>query len=168
MEQPFGLVEDFVIKVDSSIEPTTERLAALVAAKLKILELLVGLARRQLALADGGELSDLVKLLAAKETVLSQLQALERQLDPFRQQDPESRRWLTPADRTRCQANAHRCDELLTEALRLEKQGEAVMLRRRDAAAAVLQSVSVAVDVQSAYAAPLPSSIPPLHVHCEG
>lgn len=154
--------------VEAAIDLTTERLAALVAAKLKILELLVGLAQRQLALVDDGEIADLVKLLAAKQTVLSQLQLLERQLDPFRPQDPEARRWPTADDRSRCQLAAHRCDELLTEALRLEKQGEAVMLRRRDAAAAVLQGVSDAALVQAAYAAPLSGSVSPLHVHCEG
>ena len=73
--------------------PIFAAVAALVTAKLKILELLVGLARKQLAIVEKGEISDLVKLLAAKQTVLSQLQTLERQLDPFRPQDPETRRW---------------------------------------------------------------------------
>jgi hypothetical protein len=139
-----------------------------VAAKLKILELLTQLARRQLALVEGGEITDLVKLLAAKETVLGQLQTLERQLDPFRNEDPETRHWPAAGDRVRCRADARRCDELLAEALRLEKQGEAVMLRRLDAAAAVLQGVSAAVEVQAAYAAPQIGSPLPQHVHCEG
>ncbi len=151
-----------------AIELSTERLAALVTAKLKILELLVGLARKQLAIVDTGEISDLVKLLAAKQTVLGQLQTLERQLDPFRPQDPETRRWNSAADRARCQADAHRCDELLAESLRLEKQGEAIMLRRRDAAASVLQGVNAAVEAQAAYAAPVSAAASSLHVHCEG
>jgi flagellar biosynthesis/type III secretory pathway chaperone len=147
---------------------STERLAALVTAKLKILELLVGLARKQLTIVETGEISDLVKLLAAKQTVLSQLQTLERQLDPFRLQDPEARRWNSASDRARCQADAHRCDELLAESLRLEKQGEAIMLRRRDAAASVLQGVNAAVEAQAAYDTPLAAAVSPLHVHCEG
>jgi hypothetical protein len=154
--------------VNEVAELNTDRLAALVAAKLKILELLTQLARRQLALVEGGEITDLVKLLAAKETVLGQLQTLERQLDPFRNEDPETRHWPAAGDRARCRADARRCDELLAEALRLEKQGEAVMLRRRDAAAAVLQGISVAVEVQAAYAAPQRRSPLPQHVHCEG
>ncbi len=149
-------------------EQTTARLAGLIGAKLKILELLDQLARRQLFLIEEGSIADLMKLLAAKQTVLGQLQTIERQLDPFRAEDPESRPWPTPADRLRCQEQAHRCDHLLTEAVRLEKQGEAKMLRRRDAAAAVLQGVSAAVDVQAAYAGGPASASLPFQLHCEG
>jgi flagellar biosynthesis/type III secretory pathway chaperone len=145
----------------------TTRLASLVAGKHKILELLVQLARRQLVLAQEGEIGDLMKLLAAKQTVLSQLQTLERELDPFRPQDPESRAWASPADRQRCQAQAHRCDELLAEAMRLERLGEAEMVRRRDAAASVLEGASDAAVAHSAYAAS-PVVASPLQFHCEG
>lgn len=147
---------------------STTRLANLVAGKHKILELLVQLARRQLALAHEGEIGDLMKLLAAKQTVLSQLQTLERELDPFRPQDPESRNWTSLADRQRCQAQAHRCDELLAEAMRLEQLGETEMIRRRDAAASVLQGASEAAVAQSAYAGAAPVVASPLQFHCEG
>ena len=102
----------------------TDLLAALVAAKLKILELLARLAHKQLALADRGETTDLLKLLAAKQTVLAQLNQIERQLDPFRAQDPETRVWRTAADRQRCQRDAERCDELLAETMRVEKRAK--------------------------------------------
>jgi flagellar biosynthesis/type III secretory pathway chaperone len=147
---------------------STTRLANLVAGKHKILELLVQLARRQLALAQEGEIGDLMKLLAAKQTVLGQLQTLERELDPFRPQDPEARAWALPADRQRCQAQANRCDELLAEAMRLEKLGEAEMVRRRDAAASVLQGAGEAAVAQSAYAGAAPVVSSPLQFHCEG
>jgi hypothetical protein len=160
------MAEDSVTAI-SSAPPDTKRLAGLVAAKLKILELLVQLARRQLFLAQEGEIADLMKLLAAKQTVLGQLQTIERELDPFRAQDPESRPWPTPGERLACQQQAERCDELLAEAMSLEKRGEAEMLRRRDSAAAVLQGVSAAVEVHAAYAGSSPTQLP-LHLHCEG
>jgi hypothetical protein len=77
--------------------PDTERLAALVAAKLQVVEILLRLARRQLELVEAGDAAVLLKLLAAKQTVLDQLQALERQLDPFREQDPETRSGSHPS-----------------------------------------------------------------------
>ena len=149
-------------------EHDTDLLAALVAAKLKILELLAQLAHKQLALADRGESTDLLKLLAAKQTVLAQLQHVERRLDPFRSQDPEARVWRSPADRQRCQERANRCDELLAETMRVEKQGEAAMIRRRDQAASVLAGAAAAADAQAAYAGP--ALVPPiaLQLHCEG
>jgi hypothetical protein len=145
----------------------TSRLAKLIVGKLKILELLVQLAGRQLSLVQEGEIGDLLKLLAAKQTVLGQLQTLERQLDPFRLQDPDGRQWATPEHRTRCQEHARRCDELVAEAMRLEQRSETQLVRRRDAAATVLQGVSAAVDVQAAYARPHVAATP-LHLHCEG
>ncbi|MEX2173557.1 MAG: hypothetical protein WD872_04290 [Pirellulaceae bacterium] len=146
----------------------TDRLAELVAVKLKIVELLAQLARRQIALVGDGQMADLLKLLSAKQTVLAQLQQVERQLDPFRTQNPETRTWRTPADRIRCQERARRCEELLAETMHLEKEGEAGMLRRRDSAAAVLHGVSAAADAHAAYAAPHDPSPALLHLHCEG
>lgn len=151
-------------------EPATDttRLAKLIVGKLKIMELLVQLAQRQLSLVQDGEMGDLLKLLAAKQTVLGQLQTLERQLDPYRTDDPDARRWATQEDRRQCQQHARRCDELVAEAMRLEKRSEAQLVCRRDAAAAALQGVSAAVDVQSAYAGSAAAAPLPLHLHCEG
>lgn len=146
----------------------TDRLAELVAVKLKIVELVVQLARRQLALVQGGDLTDLLKLLAAKQTVLAQLARIQRELDPFRAQEPETRAWRSPGDRLRCQEHARQCDDLLAEAMRLEKQGEAGMLARRDSAAALLSNVSAAVDAHSAYAGPPLARPAALQLHCEG
>ena len=45
---------------------STDRLAALISAKLQLVELLARLGRRQLELIEAGQMNDLVKLLAAK------------------------------------------------------------------------------------------------------
>jgi hypothetical protein len=131
----------------------TDRLAALIAAKLQVLEILVRLAQRQLALIAAGEMTALVKLLASKQTVMSQLQTLEQQLVPFRGEDPDARIWRSGAERAACQAQADRCNALLVEAMKLEQQAEEAMLRRRDVAAAALTAAQSATDARSAYAA---------------
>jgi flagellar biosynthesis/type III secretory pathway chaperone len=136
----------------------TSRLAALVSAKLQVLEILTRLSRRQLELIAGGQTPALLKLLTAKETVLAQLQALERQLDPFRAEDPEARRWNSPAARSACQREADRANALLTEAMALERQAEAAMLDRRDAAADAVSAVQVAADARTAYIKPQPAA----------
>jgi hypothetical protein len=145
----------------------TDRLMELIAAKQQVVELLVGLAQRQLDLAEQPEMAPLLKLLAAKQTVLDQLQRLERELDPYRTQDPDQRVWRNPADRQRCQAQADRCGLLLSQAMSLEKQGEAALLRRRQAAAAALEEAQSAADARTAYTAPEPAAIPTM-LHCEG
>lgn len=142
----------------TSAAPTTDtvRLAALVSAKLQVLEILATLSRRQIELIAAGDTPALLKLLTAKETVLAQLTALERQLDPFRSEDPERRTWRSPAERAACQHQADRANALLAEAMQLERQAEAAMIARRDAAALALSAAQVAADARTAYAAPLP------------
>jgi len=131
----------------------TDRLAALIAAKLQVLEILARLSRRQLAMIDGGEMTALVKLLTSKQTVMSQLQTLEQQLLAFRNDDPEARVWRSSEDRSACQAQADRCNALLAEALTLEKQAEEAMLRRRDMVAKALSAAQSATDARAAYSA---------------
>ena len=149
----------------STTRSNTDKLAALIAAKLRLVELLARLGRRQLELIDGGEMTDLVKLLAAKQTVLDELQAADRQLAPFRQEDPEHRVWRSPAERAACQAQADRCNALLSEAMDLERRAEAAMLQRRSAAAATLEEVHAVANAHAAYAH---SAFPATTLRAEG
>src|SRR2546423_9733698 len=103
----------------SSPQTNTERLAALVATKQQVLEILVQLSRRQLDLIAAGEMTTLLKLLAGKQTVMNQLQILEHELAPFRDEDPEQRIWSSAAERVACQVRAGQCNTLLTAAMEL-------------------------------------------------
>jgi hypothetical protein len=131
----------------------TNHLAFLVQRKLEILTLLVRLGKQQLALADGGDMGMLMKLLAAKQALLTQLQELERQLDPFRADDPEARTWASAAARAECQRQATECGWRLSEIIELEKQAERQMVLRRDSVAARLQGAHSAAEATSAYTA---------------
>ena len=121
-----------------------------------MLEILGQLSRRQLSLIDAGEMTTLLKLLAGKQTVMNQLQILEHELAPFRDEDPEQRVWASAADRAACQARAEQCNALLAEAMHLEKRAEASMVDRRQAVAAALAAVQTGADARAAY-----DSIPP-------
>jgi flagellar biosynthesis/type III secretory pathway chaperone len=136
----------------------TDQLMQLIARKRQVLELLVQLARRQREFIAAGDMTTLLKLLAAKPALIGQLQQTERQLDPYRADDPDRRAWRSPADRQACQQAAQRCAELLAELMQIERQDESEMVRRRDVAAEQLQGVHSAHAARSAYgAAPLPS-----------
>jgi hypothetical protein len=144
----------------------TEHLAALVDAKLQVLKILVRLSRRQIELIEAGEMGTLIKLLAAKQTVMTQLQKLEQDLAPFRADDPEKRVWRTPAKRAACQAQAECANALLAEALAMEQRAERAMLVRRESAAAELAAVQTASDARSAYATI--AAVPMGSMHVEG
>jgi hypothetical protein len=131
----------------------TNQLATLVQRKLEILTLLARLGQQQLALIDGGDMGLLMKLLSVKQALLSQLQEAERQLDPFRADDPDARTWASAEARAECQRQASECSQRLTEVMQWEKQAERQMVLRRDSAAARLQGVHTAAEATSAYTA---------------
>jgi flagellar biosynthesis/type III secretory pathway chaperone len=143
------------VEVEDLIE--TDVLADLIGKKLAILEQLRDLSRRQSDLIEDSDVQRLLSVLSAKQTLLNELQRLQRQLEPFRQQDPESRRWRSPQDRQRCRQLAERCEALLGEIMLVEKQSESEMVRRRDAAVARLEETHSSAEATRAYIGSTPT-----------
>lgn len=132
----------------------TDVLAQLMDRKHEVLEQLHRLAQRQLAVVgEGGHTSELLGVLAAKQGLLDQLHAVQRQLDPYRHQDPDARQWRTPRDRQRCAQVSGRCQSLLGEVIELERRSEAQLKVQRDKTAAQLKAVSTAAEARAAYTA---------------
>jgi hypothetical protein len=138
----------------TTVMPTldTDMLADLIRAKRTCLIQLRDMGRRQLELIDGGDMTTLLDLLAAKQRTLNQLQRVERALDPFRGQDPETRPWRSPDDRAACAEQLAQCEALLGEIVSQEKLSETQLVRRRDEAAARLQGAHLASHARGAYA----------------
>jgi flagellar biosynthesis/type III secretory pathway chaperone len=130
----------------------TEKLARLIAQKLQLLELLARLTHAQASLIEEGDMTRLLPVLGAKQKLIVQLQQLEGELNPFRNEDPDTRRWSSPANREACRQNAARCEALLAEIMQIERAGESEMIRRRDAVAEQLQTMHSAHDASAAYA----------------
>jgi flagellar biosynthesis/type III secretory pathway chaperone len=136
----------------------TDRLAELLEHKHVRLAQLRVLAGRQRELIAAGDMNELLALLSAKQTLIGELQSLERDLDPYRDQDPETRPWRSPSERARCQQLNDDSGRLLEELLSLERAAELDMQQRRDEAAARLQWLGAASQAHNAYtdqAAPL-------------
>ncbi len=129
----------------------TDLLAELIGKKLAVLEQLRDLSRRQSDLIADGDIQRLLSLLSVKQTLLAELQKIQKRLEPFRQQDPEARVWRSPADRQRCRQVVERCEALLGEIMLIERQSEAEMARRRDDAAARLQCTHSSAEATRAY-----------------
>jgi len=142
----------------------TERLTALVTTKQQVLEILVQLSRQQLALISAGDMTTLLKLLAGKQTVMNQLQIIERELAPFRDEDPDQRVWNSPSHRAACQARAQQCNTLLADAMELERQAESAMHERRNSTAAALTALQAGASAKAAYDSIPPTLLASLHV----
>ena len=132
---------------------STEQLAALIAQKHEVLVQLRAVGVRQTGLVAGGEHAALLKLLAAKQHLITRLQELERELKPFYAGDPDKRVWRSPDDRARCAKQANDCNALLEEIVQLEKLGADKMNERKNEVAQQLQQVHAATHVRNAYQA---------------
>lgn len=143
-------------------------LASTIARKAQLLDMLRRLGEAQLSLVGDGDMSRLLQVLASKESLLTQLQHVERELDPFRSEDPDRRHWDSADLRQACRQDADRCASLLNEIVQLEKQAEAEMTRRRDATAAQLQTMYGSQEAQGAYVAGPVSLAGSLELSMEG
>ena len=131
---------------------STKKLAELIQSKYQCLLQLRELGVRQNQLITRGELGDLLRLLAAKQHVITALQAVDRQLSPYQQEDPDSRTWSSPEQRAECARLAAECRQLLDEVMQMEKANETQMAERRNDVAAQLTSLHHASEVRGAYA----------------
>jgi hypothetical protein len=132
-------------------ELSTTRLAELVAKRRRCLEQLRDLGRRQTDLIVAGNMTDLMRLFSAKQQLITALQAMEKQLAPFQDEDPDARQWSAPEARARCATDADACRQLIAEVMALEQAGEKQMIVRRDEAASQLRTVAAAGRVREAY-----------------
>lgn len=131
---------------------STTQLADLVGRKHACLLQLRDLGRRQRELIESGDVTQLLGLLAVKQRSIGELHDLERQLDPYRGDDPSARMWTGEAERLRCASLAEQANRLLVEVLDLERRCEEALRRRRDETAEQLAVVQAAGAARGAYA----------------
>jgi len=133
------------------IDHNTDTLSEQMQQKHELLSQLRDLGQHQIELIVQGDLSRLLKLLAAKQRLMNALQTVERTLEPFRHQDPNLRAWRTAEDRRCCAETATNCEALLAAIVEQERHSESEMTIRRDVAAARLQGLHHAAQIHHAY-----------------
>lgn len=134
----------------------TDLLTELVARKLRVLVQLRELTVRQPALIEADDAATLLRVLSAKQKLLEEVHRLDEQLEPFRQQDPDSRVWRTVDDRVRCRAAAEQCQALVEELKVVEAQDKHRLVERRDALSRELEHAHAAAEARTAYQTPEP------------
>ena len=129
----------------------TERLAELIATKHELLVQMRDLGRLQSDFIEAADFTQLLKVLAAKQRVLSAIQSTERELTPFRTQDPAARSWSSPQERQRCAGLAARCDAIFHEIVEQERLSEARLETQRNEASQRLHGAHSASQARGAY-----------------
>ena len=145
----------------------TDTLAGLIQRKRDYLLSLYEMGKRQMEFVADGEMARLLDVLAAKQRVLNDLQRVERALDPFRDQDPETRVWRNAEARADCARLLDECERLLRETVEQERQSEAALTVRRDEAAVRLHGAHAAGRARGAYSSQGTSSISQLDLSSE-
>jgi hypothetical protein len=130
----------------------TDLLAELVTRKRECLLKLRTMVGKQLELATDGSVSALLDMLSSKQRVIVELQDMEKALSPFRDQDPDQRRWRDPQSRQQCARQLAECETLMGQIMLEEKKSEFEMVRRRDETASQLQGAHQAGRARGAYA----------------
>jgi hypothetical protein len=131
-------------------EPS-EILAELIRRKHRCLVQLRDLGQRQMQFIEGGEMTNLLDLLAVKQRTLTQLQQIDTAIDPFRKEDPQRRKWRSPADRDACARMIAECEQLLADIVRQDKESERQLIIRRDETDRQLKGTHVASMARHAY-----------------
>jgi hypothetical protein len=139
--------------VDAVTNLTSDKLAELISQRHTCLVQLHKLGVKQSELVSSGEIGSLLRLLSVKNQLIVALQAIEQQLGPFHDQDPEARVWPNSAARERCARQATECQTLLKEIMQMERDNEQKMTERRDQVASQLQAAQSATTARRAYQA---------------
>jgi hypothetical protein len=134
-------------------ELSTNILAGLMVKRRKCLTQLRDLGVRQQELIAAGEISALLRLAGAKQQLIVALQALEKQLAPFQEQDPDKRVWASAEARAQCASDAEASRELIRQVMEMEQDGERQMTARRDQVAGQIRAVAAGGRVREAYQA---------------
>ncbi len=132
---------------------STTHLTDLIRRKHDVLVQLCDVGRRQQEIVERGETTALLELLAAKQTMISVLQQVERELAPYHAEDPTERVWLAEGARERCAQQAAECNQLLAAIVELERHSADRLAIRRNDVAAQLRQVHAAGHARDAYEA---------------
>lgn len=130
---------------------TTQLLTTLLDRKHDHLVQLRDLGARQLEQIDAGDMTTLLKILAAKQRLLADLQTIDRELDPFRGESPEARTWRSETERQRTAQLMTRCQLLFSEIVSQEREAESRLVVQRHDAEQQLRGMHVASHAQHAY-----------------
>lgn len=117
----------------------TDKLSALMAAKVEVLEQLCELAKQQATITQSGDATILLSFLSRKQPLMDRLSDIQDDLSVYIADDPTERKWRSSELRVACSGDAQRCQQLLSEIVLLEKQSLDEMSLKRDALAAQLQ-----------------------------
>ncbi len=129
----------------------TEQLAKLMRRKRDLLAQMLTVGLRQQELIEQESITDLLKLLSAKQQLIDAVVQTEESLNDFRHEDPDQRDWTSADARAACAKDADDCRRLYDQIVKLESEQETKLSDRRDNLATQLRSIQSNQSVHQSY-----------------
>jgi hypothetical protein len=136
----------------------TKKLQELGSLKLHLLRSARELSIQQFEVMHSDDVTTLLTVLSRKSELLDTLRTLQKDLDPYREQQPEARHWDSEEERLACRKTFEEIDRLLEELTQMDNQAIEQMTQQRDAMASQIAQFATAEAVQNAYASSFFSS----------
>ena len=135
--------------MESQLE--TQRLSELIERQFELMHALLLLAQQQSECLGTDDVEVLLSILARKQPLLEELLALQLDLKPFREQDPEQRIWSSLSSREHCQEKLLKCSQMYQQIVQIESTALSTLELHRNAIAAQLQDGRDATLANTAY-----------------
>jgi len=136
----------------------TKKLQELGDLKLHLLRAARELSIQQVEVMQSDDVATLLTVLSRKSEILDTLKTLQKELDPYRNQEPEDRIWDSPDEQASCRKTFEQIDRLLEELSQMDNLALDQMTQQRDAMASQIAQFATAEAVQNAYASSFLSS----------
>jgi len=131
----------------------TEILVECMELRLTLLRSLQALDRSNVDVSGGTNIDVTLGKLSRKQSLLDELATLGLRLDPFVQDDPETRVWKSPERRAWCASIAEKGNSILQQVIVRDQAAIEEMAQQRDAVAAQLQEGTDSILAHTAYTA---------------
>ena len=129
----------------------TEKLAKLMRRKRDLLAQMLKVGLRQQELIEQEGITDLLKLLSAKQQLIDAVVQIEQALNEYRHEDPEQREWSSSEARAACAKDADDCRRLYDQIVLIESEQEQKLSNRRDDIANQLRLIQSTQSVHQSY-----------------
>ncbi len=131
----------------------TDLLFQLIEKRFHLAAALCQLAEAQYSAAAQDDIDVTLGFLTRKQAILGDLSVIQQQLQPYMNDDPDSRQWRCADLRSRCQQLSGEGSRFLKEAAQLEENTLQKFTTKREAIAAQLQDGRDSILASSAYTA---------------
>lgn len=130
---------------------SVQQLATLITSRHRIIEHLHLLVQRQLEVVRSGDVTRLLESLGRKQYLLFEIEQIERQLDPYRHEEPELRIWPNPQTRTETQETIEESKRLLAEIHTIDEECMEELEKQKNTAERQTRKLETGSQVATAY-----------------